>query len=730
MRRRIPAAALVGALALWIRATWRAVVFVGGETVPLDGDCFYHLRRSLQTLEGFPRVPPRDPWLDWPQGASPPWGPGFDQLLALPAYLLGLRADLPAAARVIAWVPAALGALVALAAMGLARALEPDPERRDVAALVAGLLTAAMPAAARASLVGRTDHHVAEALCVALVAWWAASAPDGDAGARPRVRFELVGAALAFASVHVFTGSVMTLGLATAALTARALWAPRPSLVGSGAGAMLGAAALLATLDGGWIRVQRSAFHHLQLSWLHVALLLAAGAALSAASLAGARAKSPARRAALAAGVTLPLAGAVALLAPTLRRELAAGVVDWLATSDPWMRTVDESRPLLSQGIRRAWDLYGALTVAAPALFVVALRRASRGPLRAAATLAVMGGGLIALTLLQSRFGRALPPLMAAWIALGLNELAARVGPRGGLAAASLAALWLAADPEPRELLAPVRGGWTLATTDAARFLRGAAPRVTPGAGAGVLAHWSMGHEVLYMARRPVLVAGFGPYTGARTWAEIESVWPGSEAHAVAVMRAHDAGFLTAPSQALMLLGGARRMSPVKRGARGALVLDSAYLRAYPLAATLLGGGGSAALGVRHLEHLRPRFASRDRIPGIASAVPGVWVYERVAGATVRGEARDGATVTLRLAMQARDARRVFEAWTVARGGRWAVTVPLPCGEGGAGGVATGPRYEVRVDGARAGSAVVREADVRGGAEVPVRAERAAPQGD
>jgi hypothetical protein len=730
MRRRIFAATLVGALALWIRATWRGLVFVGGETVPLDGDCFYHLRRSLQTLEDFPRVPARDPWLDWPLGAAPPWGPGFDQLLALPAYLLGLRGDLAAAARVIAWVPAALGVLVALAAMGLARALEPDPSRRDVAALVAGVLTAAMPAAARASFVGRTDHHVAEALTVALVAWWAASAPDDDADARARVRFELLGAALAFAAVHVFSGSVMTLGLATGALAVRALGAPRPALVGSGAGAMLGAAALVTLLDGGWIRLQRSAFHHLQLSWLHVALLLAAGVALTAIALAGARVRAPARRALLAAGVTLPLAGAVAALAPTLRHELAAGLVDWLATSDPWMRTVDESRPLLAQGFRRAWDMFGALALAAPALFVVALRRTSRGPLRATATLAVMGVGLVALTLLQSRFGRAVPALLAAWVALGLNEIASRLGPRGGLAAASLAALWVVADPEPRELLAPVRGGWTLATTDAARFLRGAAPAVVPGAGAGVLAYWSMGHEVLWLSRRPVLVAGFGPYAGARTWAEVESVWPGGEAHAVAVMRAHDAGFLAAPSQALMLLGVARRMSPVKRSAQGALVLDAAYLRAYPLAAMLLGGGGSASLGVPHLENLRPRFASRDRIAGLASAVPGVWVYERVAGATVRGEARDGARVTLRLAMQVRDARRVWEAWTVARGGRWAVTVPLPCGERGEGGVATGSRYEVHVDGARAGSAVVREADVRGGAALRVRAESPAAQGD
>lgn len=718
MLRRLVATALVGALALWIRATWRALVFVNGETVPLDGDCFYHLRRALLTLDDFPTVPAVDPWLNWPHGASPPWGPGFDQLLALPAWIFGLRGD--SASHVIAWVPAVLGVMVALVAMGLARALEPDETRRDVAAITAGVVTAALPAAARASFVGRTDHHVAEALFVGLTAWWVASAPDNESP-RKQARFELLGAALAFASLHVFTGTVMTLGLATAALTVRALGNARPPLVGSGAPAMLGGAALVALLDGRWIRLQHSGFHHLQLSWLHVTLLAAAGVTLAAIALVGARVEARWRRALIATAALLPLAAGVALAAPTLRREFAAGLIDWLATSDPWMRTVEESKPLLLQGIRGALNLFGSLALIGPVLWFVALRRSARGPLRVTAMLAVMGGGLIALTLLQSRFARAIPPLMGAWIALALNEFASRWGRAGSPAAVALAVLWVGVDPEPRELLKPVTGRWTLATTEAARFLREVPPRVSRGVGAGVLAHWSMGHEVLLMARRPVLVAGFGPYTGARTWSEVESVWPGSESYAIEVMRAHDAGFITAPSQALMLAGGPR-MSPVKRNARGALVLDSAYLRAVPLAAMLLGGGGSASLRVHHLAHLRPRFASRDRIPGLLSAVPGVWVFERVAGARVRGEAPEGATVLLRLPLQVHDATRVWEAWTVARGGRWEITVPLPCGERGDGGIRTGVRYELRVNDARAGAVTVRERDVREGAVIEAAA--------
>lgn len=723
MLRRSAAPLVVGALALWTRAAGRALVFVDGETVPLDGDCHFHMRRALQTLAHFPVVPQRDPWLNWPAGAKAPWGPGFDQLLALPPWLLGLARDPDRAARVIAWVPAALGALVALAAMPLARALEPDPDRRDGAALAAGIVTAAMPTAVMTSAVGRTDHHVAEALCVALAGWWLATAPAGEAPPRGRARFELLGALLVFGSLHVFTGTLMTFALATAVLALRALREARPALLGSGAAAMLGGALLMAAVDGARIRAQDSPFHHHHFSWLPVAMVAIAGVALAVTSAASRRAgPSVARRAALSVLALAPLAGAVALAAPSFRRELAHGLVDWLATRDPWMATVAESLPLLRGGLRGARNMFGALTLAAPLLLALALRRTLRPAPQAARVIALLGGGLLAMTLLQSRFGRCLPALMGAWIALGLNEIVSLAGaaPRRGALPAALAALWVIADPEPRALLAPVRGRWTLGSTQAALFLRRAVPAVAPGARTGVLAHWNLGHETLHLARRPVLVAGFGPYTGARTWAEVEAVWGGDEARALAVMDAHDAGFLLFPAQALLAAGAPRRIAPVKRSVRGALVLDAAYLRAFPLAAGLLGGGGSADLGVAHLAHLRPRFASPDRVAGIATAVQQVWAFERVAGAALAGAAPTGARVVARIPLRVRETTRTWEGWTVAADGRWSLVVPLPSGERGEGGVATGPRYEVTVDGRPAGSAAVSERDVRTGATIPL----------
>ncbi len=715
---RVAAALFVTALALWTRAGWNAVVFVRGETVPLDGDCQYHLRRALQTLANFPHVPVRDPWLDWPRGAIAPWGPGFDQLLALPAWVVGAAHDPSLAARLIAWVPAVLGVAVALLAMSLARALEPDPARRDTAAIVAGVVTAALPTAVRTSFVGRTDHHVAEALCVALVTLWIATAPLPDAPLRARWRFEALGAALVFGSVHVFTGTVMTLGLATVALAIRLLRAEGPTFAGSGSAAMLGGASLVAVIDNGWIRAQATPFHHLQLSWLHVSLLASAGAVLGVLALAASGQRGVSRRALFSVAVLAPAALLVGVLAPTFRHELSAGLMDWLATRDPWMRTVAESQPLLSVGVRGVFQSFGVLSLVALPLFALALRRARRGTPTAFVALAVMGSGLVALTLLQNRFGRAIVPLFGVWMALGTVEAVARLRRRADLAAVLLAGLWVVADPEPRELLRPARAGWTLGSTEAALYLRRAAPSVSRGVGSGVLAHWTLGHEVLHLGCHPVLVAGFGPYTGVSTWAEVESVWPGDEAHAITVMRAHDAGFLVVPSQALLFAGTPRGLRPVKRSSRGERVLDSAYLRAVPLAAMVLGGGGNAALGVLHLARLRPRFASPDRLPGLA-AVQGTWVYERVEGARVEGSAPEGARVALRLPLSVRGVTRTWEAWTVSHAGRWSITVPLSTGWSGDGGVSTGPRYALTINGVPRGTLTVRESEIHSGAVIP-----------
>ncbi len=733
--------ALIALVALWTRSTWRSVVFVDGETLPLDTDSHHHMRRALETLARFPHVPARDPWIDWPRGAFAPWGPGFDQLLALPAWLLGARGDPARAARIIAWVPPVLGAIVAVMAMSIARRIEPDRERREPAALLAGIITAALPTATLTALVGRTDHHVFEAFATALVALWALSAPPPS----PRAwRFELWGALVVFVVVHGFSGAVMQCALAGAALALRLAFedAPPPrerlhALAGTGGPALCGGALALVLIDGPWIRAHDAPFHHLQLSYLQPLLLAIAGVSLTTLAAVtrwrvwnAPRWRAAVTRVAVAVGLLAPVAVAIQLLLPSVRDEFAAGMIDWLATRDPWMASVVESFPLLRGGTRRARDVFGLLAFATPVLLPLAVRRAARVRIEAALTLALVGGGLLGLALLQNRFCRALPALFGAWTALGLFELLSLVArrvkaltpSRVTAAAFALTLLWIVADPDARETFVPVRGHWMLGVHEAALYLRARAP-VARGHRDAVLAHWTMGHEVMWLSRRPVVVAGFGPYTSREAWDDAESAWRGDEARALAVMDRHDAGYMMFPSAAVLDPPSPTGRRSVKRSARGGFALDGAYLREVPIAAAVLGGSGSVSFGVAHFEHLRPVFADGTRIAGLTSPVPGVWVYERVRGATLRGHAPDGTRVVLHLPMRVRDFERRWEAWTDARGGQWSATVPLPTGWNSGGGIATGPRYEVTAGVVRV-SVSVSEGEVRDGAVVDVPAAR------
>ena len=159
----VAAVVFVLGIALYARTREAAVVFVGGDVVALDPDSQYHIYRSQRTLADFPRVPAREPLLNWPDGAFVPWAPGFDQLLALPAFLAGAPAGSLGARKIAARVPVGIGlACVALVMMIVLRAA-PQAWRRP-AAVAAGMLAAVLPVCVLSSRVGRTDHHAFEAL--------------------------------------------------------------------------------------------------------------------------------------------------------------------------------------------------------------------------------------------------------------------------------------------------------------------------------------------------------------------------------------------------------------------------------------------------------------------------------------------------------------------------------------------------------------------------------------
>ncbi|MBN2357818.1 MAG: glycosyltransferase family 39 protein, partial [Deltaproteobacteria bacterium] len=140
--------ALLGVLA---RCTpWRSV-FGGDGVLFFDVDPYYHLRRARLIVEQFPALPQFDPWIGFPWGASIPWPPGLDLLLALPA-LLG--ASWQAVEVWAALLPPLLGGGAVYLVYRLGRQLL-DP----AAGLVAALLFAILPGAAESALLGRADHH-------------------------------------------------------------------------------------------------------------------------------------------------------------------------------------------------------------------------------------------------------------------------------------------------------------------------------------------------------------------------------------------------------------------------------------------------------------------------------------------------------------------------------------------------------------------------------------------
>lgn len=724
---------VVVALGAYARSREASVVFVEGQVVALDPDSQYHLHRAQETLARFPQVPAREPLLNWPDGAFVPWGPGFDQLLALPAIVTRAPPRSVDAARAMVWVPVAVGIASILASMSLAwRAVA--PKRRASAALAAGVFAALMPTSVYFARVGRTDHHGFEGLAAVTLATLVV-AREQARGSKALAKWELsLGLAL-FACVHVYTGTVLTAGLATLALALRhARSGEKGALAGSGAPAFLGAALALVLVDSTFIAQHRIWFHELHLSYLQPSLLAVAAGVLALVPAVGARARE--RGIGLVRGLTpvfVAVVGvaAVAALVPPIRARVIAGLGDWLLTRDPWMANVAESRPLFAGGsLDPAYESFGFAGPAFVLALPIALRTVGRANGRKAASLGIFCLALAALTVLQNRFGRVVAPLVAAALGIALDTALARLRPFAWLdtvrwAVAACVALALAlSDPKARDTLTDVQGAFVRDTTEAAWYLRfrtpspGHPPR--PGRHHGVLTNWSLGHAVLAIGERPVMVAGFGPYPAPRTFREVEVAFSSDGETLSRTMDRHDAGhvFLSTAQQLDRRTQSGR--GSVRRSSEGGRVLDSRYLREMPVACLLLGGSGAARFDVPHLDFVRPVFASRTTVGNLRTYVPGVLGFERVRGAVLEGAAEDGTRVIARVPIGYRDHVRGYEAWTIASGGRFRLRMPIATGFRSVGGIVTGPTVALEVGSAHVELQVPEGAVIRGDT-IPVR---------
>jgi len=136
-------------------------VFVG-EWVRFGlNDPWYHMRLVENLVQHFPQYISFDPYTHYPYGIHAPFAPFFDLLLGFVIWVAGAGSPTQHTIEVIgAYFPAILGALVTVPVYFIGKELF----SRNVGLLSAGLVAILPGEFLFRSLLGFTDHHVAEVL--------------------------------------------------------------------------------------------------------------------------------------------------------------------------------------------------------------------------------------------------------------------------------------------------------------------------------------------------------------------------------------------------------------------------------------------------------------------------------------------------------------------------------------------------------------------------------------
>lgn len=738
------------ALALWARLTVLPEVFVGDHVLTRDPDAHYHLRRIAQTLESFPHVPASDPALNWPEGAPLPWAPGFDWLAAVFAAGLGGSASPAASDRAAAFFPVLLGVLLVWATVALARRVGPPGSAGLPVALAAGFLASLLPRMVMSSQLGRVDHHVFEALAMLGLGLWvllaAAEDPDRPHSRSCWLRFEAVGAVWIFAAGVGFSGSILYAAISAMLLMGLRVWEPEApparrgfsALLGSGAPAFALAGVALLVASRGAVAEHGLAFSFKFPSYLQPLLLGLAGVGCAGAALAasvGAGDARPAHRRSVRLAL-LAVFGltALGLAAPVAGNDVAAGLREWLAGGDPWLAGIDEFQPLLTSWAlwrpepqRALYDFNALPGLLAPLVLPLGLWRAWRARPVVGACFAAWTLCLAALALNQNRFAQVLSPSYAVCLALALSfaaEALARwmrgwtAAPRaGGMLAVAVAALCLL-DPAIRHELRwhPPRGLTALESVSLALAEQAWDPTEEAP---GVLARWTAGPALLRLGGRPVLTAGFGPYTGEPAFRAAEGFMRGSEPQLLELMERRRLSWVVTGMEAPLPASGDALDSPQKPfvldSSRGRVVASRSYFASRPLAPLILGGGGLPELGIPHVGRLMPRFVSPQKARGLGFPLHRLWLYERVRGARLVGRAPPGARVEAGTTLWVYGAPSPWTAWGYAdAGGRFELVVPLP-NRIRTPALASAAGFAIRIDGVPTRHISVSESDVRNG---------------
>lgn len=504
----------LAAMGLALRSTGDQVIFADDQVVPSVGDAWYHLRRIVFDAVNFPEMLGFDPFVQFPQGASAPWPPLFDALVAWGAMPFSGKAGAKLAEYAM-WAPPLIGAItVACLYLVLERRLGMGP------ALAAAVLLAILPAHVAATHVGALSQRCAGGLVAVLVLGAALRFVESSLrswGAALASGF-LMGLGLLFSSGGVLVVAAVQLGL---------LWllAVRPAVEATSAVSrfiVLQLCALLVVVPAAALRLRpwSELFTASYPSRTHLAFFVVP-AVIGLVWLAVARSPLGSRRSLrLLSMLVLAVVGVVAggLLVPPV---LDGGVTAWRAIFGPVSIAADRAEPPLVAG-----SLLHELTVwgwAVPFLLPLLAWRARRGP---ASTLFALGVSAVLLGVAFSVPGSHALGSVAIALVTGVVVAAAAtlVSPRlpgvaGGIAVAVVFGLLAlpgllrrgAADMPPTISVSgiDVPASRVLAV---AHWLRDFTPPVAGWREAkgepkyGVVAPWELGDVFSFSSHRPTVI--------------------------------------------------------------------------------------------------------------------------------------------------------------------------------------------------------------------------------
>lgn len=548
---------LLFALAFAVRCVaWPRVLPNGlsGPILLFGTDAYYHMRGILHTLANFPATLRFDPYINFPAGGEPIWSPVFDLAIAAVALPFATSADPLIVERFAVFVPPALGAATVVALYLVAR------RHFGVGvAAIAGLMLCFLSGHFWYSQLGFVDHHAAVALLSTLL--FGATLKLLDAlerpadGKRDHTAAVLLGLASA-ALLLVWPGGLLHVTIAALTLLStlllcterkRAIRIARASALANGiaAIAMLPSAATAAfTAWGTFSPAVLSRFQ----PWFFGALALHALTCLVVLGWTELGRGAPGASRAGRAGITLSVGVGVLLGSIVLFPGLVEGAADalgWLFKAETFQRVVAESRPLFAgaDGAHTAEARLSRFLYLAPFAALLIVWRETRGEQRATVFFIVFWAVvLLGVTLLQRRFFNSSSVALALLFAWSLGEAwrklsaqrgtTVRAGALALLIAIALFLFWPVADAYvgPAANLQQASRGDPLrlppglvrqrAFRRAALWLRKNTPP-THGwlsqdaqPAYGVLASWTHGHLIEYVARRPSIADNFGDDLG------------------------------------------------------------------------------------------------------------------------------------------------------------------------------------------------------------------------